>query len=112
MFQVYFGRNAPICQVEGFDEACERSCRGSLHVRPNTVLSMTEGELAHLNEAYPHLLLKARVIASPPKALVEEKAKEGQKELSESVTLEESPSVMSAPAEEEESFKRGRRKSS
>lgn len=39
---------------EGFEEKCERSCKGSLIFLPNQQKLISDGEYDHIREAYPH----------------------------------------------------------
>lgn len=48
-------KSANLTQVEGFPENCERSVKGAIHIRPNTVTIMTLGELEHIKQKYPVL---------------------------------------------------------
>lgn len=47
---IRFSPQAQALQVEDFPKDCERSCKGALHVRPNTTAIVTKGELAHLQK--------------------------------------------------------------
>ena len=50
--------NVAVCQIDAseFPENCERSVRGSLHVRPASTLEVTEDELGVLKAKHPHIM--------------------------------------------------------
>ncbi|MGD9749391.1 MAG: hypothetical protein AB7W59_00185 [Acidimicrobiia bacterium] len=48
-------------QIEGFPADCERSVKGSLHVKPGTLL-VTEGELEHLRKHHKDVARRLRVV--------------------------------------------------
>lgn len=58
---VYYG-DIPEC-VEGFKKDCERSCKGSLMIKPGRQMSVTEDELNHVKENHKHILPKLRILA-------------------------------------------------
>ena len=57
----YFG-DTPI-YVEGFSEECERSCKGSLHVLPRKIKTITLDEYEYIKLKYSHIVKKIRVLA-------------------------------------------------
>jgi len=46
----------------------ERSCEGSLHLRPNSTKTITEAELAYVNERHPELRLHVVQVLKPESA--------------------------------------------
>ena len=53
----------PEC-IEGFPEDCERSRKGSLHLRPGRTLELTDDEYAHLKAQRPDLARGCVVLRS------------------------------------------------
>jgi len=51
-------------QIDDFPDGCERSCRGSLHIRTGT-LSVTDGEWKHIQSRHPALAAQM-VDVTPP----------------------------------------------
>ena len=45
---VYYG-DSPV-YVEGFNEDCKRSCKGSLHIRPRRPITVTDDEYEHITD--------------------------------------------------------------
>jgi hypothetical protein len=50
-------------QIEGFPADCERSVKGSLHVRPGTLV-ITAGELEHLRKHHKDIARRFHVLGS------------------------------------------------
>lgn len=48
-----------------FPPGCERSCEGSLHVRPSSTITITAGELAVLKARTPGVAVRAKIKPAP-----------------------------------------------
>lgn len=53
-------------QVDDFPEGCERSVKGSLHLRPGSK-ELTAGEWDHLKAKHPKLAAQFQVLPEPAK---------------------------------------------
>jgi hypothetical protein len=53
-----------------FPESCERSTKGSIHIRPASTVDLTDEELAHIRKQYPDLAAKL-IVANPGPSLEE-----------------------------------------
>jgi hypothetical protein len=114
MVQVYFGTGMTVCQLEGFPADCPRSCEGAIYARPGTMADMTDGELAHMKAAYPHLMPHVRSMPVAPKQLAPAPKSE-EPALFVAVPADPEPEAEQPPAAEAEPVedmpRRGRRKS-
>lgn len=60
-----------------FPPGCSRSCKGSLHVRPSSTMTITADELAVLRTRQPGVAVRTKIkpaspCAEPPKPQVDE----------------------------------------
>jgi hypothetical protein len=62
MILVQVASGIPPQQVDDFGAGVERSVKGAVYFRPNTLRSLTRGEYEHICAAHPHLASKLRVI--------------------------------------------------
>jgi len=70
MVTVYIGAGPP-CQVDGFGDGAERSVKGALHLRPNSLATITHDELEHVQRSHSEIQL--RVVRVDKPSAVEEK---------------------------------------
>lgn len=61
--------NVPLCQVDDFPKACERSREGALYVRPASAMTVTQAELDHLKEHHADLVRRLIVVPDKPTKL-------------------------------------------
>lgn len=54
MIKIQFLGMSPV-DVDGFPKSVERTLKGALHLKPNRVYSISEGEFAHVKEIRPDL---------------------------------------------------------
>lgn len=54
-------------QVDDFGPGVERSVKGALYFRPNTLRSMTKGEFDHIQQSHPQLAAKLKVVQDSEK---------------------------------------------
>lgn len=85
---VYIGPGPP-CQVDGFSDGVERSVKGALHLRPNSLATITRDELEYVQRVHPEIVSRLRVVR------VAESAPEPANE-------EGPPKVIALPPTEEE----------
>jgi hypothetical protein len=62
MILVQVASGIPPQQVDDFGAGVERSVKGAVYFRPNTLRSLTKGEYEHICKAHSHLASKLRVI--------------------------------------------------
>ena len=53
------------CQIDDFPADCERSVKGSLHIKPGSSLSLSYDELAHIEEKHQSVFKCIRVVETP-----------------------------------------------
>lgn len=78
-------------QVDDFGPGVERSVKGALHFRPNTLRTLTKGEYEHICSKHSHLAKKLRVLKDT------EGTTSVSKEASSKTVSEASPVVESNP---------------
>ena len=59
-------------QVEGFPDGAKRSVKGALHIFPGATKEITEDEYAVIQEKYPKISEKLRVISLEKKKSVDD----------------------------------------
>jgi len=69
MILIQVASGIPPQQVDDFGEGVERSVKGALYFRPNTLRTVTRGEYDHICTAHPHLASKLHVIKDTGKTL-------------------------------------------
>ena len=74
---VYLNRGSP-SQVDGFGTDAERSVKGALHLRPNSLATITRDEWDHIQQEYPFLAPRLRLVRE---VAVETVSKEAEKPL-------------------------------
>lgn len=55
------------CQVEGFGPDVDRSVEGSIHLRPDSLMELTDGEWNFIQKKYPDVFNKLQFIAKSVK---------------------------------------------
>lgn len=62
MILIQVASGIPPQQVDDFGEGVERSVKGALYFRPNTLRTLTKSEYEHICEKHPKLAAKFRVL--------------------------------------------------
>ena len=65
-------------QIEGFPNDAKRSTKGALHIAPGSTKEITEDEFAVIQERYPEVSEKLRVISLARKKSVDEKQEDSE----------------------------------
>ena len=63
--------------IDSFPKGCERSCKGSLHLLPNALKDITDGEYEYIKKKYPKMRLM--VVPKEKPAIKRVKPTEAQK---------------------------------